>query len=191
MGEAEGYFDYLTQRSILGYAYRKYFLYPRLVKYLEKPVLDYGCGIGDFLHCYPETIGVDINRQTVAHCLARGGKVHFLEKGNVLPFPDNFFSGIVIDNVLEHISLQKVVIVISELVRVLRVGGRIVAGVPGSRGYQNDPDHKVAYSRADLIALFEHAGLVLEDSFYMPLNTPIPDKYLSAHCLYAVFRYDR
>ena len=61
MTDYQDYFNYLRGRSRLGLLYRKYWLYPRLNKYLYGDVLDVGCGVGDLLSFRPSTIGVDVN----------------------------------------------------------------------------------------------------------------------------------
>ena len=65
------YFEYLKDRSILGFFYRNFFLYPKLNKLLDAQTLDIGCGVGDFLKFRPNTIGVDINKNCIDWCLDR------------------------------------------------------------------------------------------------------------------------
>lgn len=55
------YFQYLKSRSFLGNIYRKYYLYPKLGRYLKCWLLDIGCGIGDILVFRSNSVGVDIN----------------------------------------------------------------------------------------------------------------------------------
>ena len=43
------YTSYLRKRSLLGYLYRKFWLYPGLSKFINGKCIDIGCGIGDFL----------------------------------------------------------------------------------------------------------------------------------------------
>ena len=62
------YFKYLSKRSILGVLYRRYRLYPMLCRYLKGNVLDYGCGIGDFLKYHENSIGIDITIGMFKRC---------------------------------------------------------------------------------------------------------------------------
>ncbi|HRE15454.1 MAG TPA: methyltransferase domain-containing protein, partial [Rhodocyclaceae bacterium] len=144
------YFDYLRQRSVLALLYRKHWLYPRLCRHLSGAVLDVGCGIGDLLAFRADTTGTDINPRAVAWCRDKGYPAELMMP-DVLPFQNSVFDGVVIDNVLEHIADP--VPLLDEVRRVLRPGGRALIGVPGRRGYACDPDHKVYYDEAGLVAV--------------------------------------
>ena len=43
------YAAYLRGRSLLGAVYRRFYLYPKLGKFIKGRILDIGCGVGDFL----------------------------------------------------------------------------------------------------------------------------------------------
>ena len=49
---AKKYNHYLKGRRWTGLIYRYLYIYPFFIKYLGKRNIDYGCGIGDFLHQY-------------------------------------------------------------------------------------------------------------------------------------------
>lgn len=178
------YFRYLATRSRLGWLYRRWWLYPRLCRYLTGRVLDVGCGMGDMLAFRPATIGVDINARTVAWCQSMGLDARLMQP-DVLPFPSNSFDGIVLDNVLEH--LVDPAPLLGEIRRVLVPSGRVVIGVPGRRGFQCDPDHKVFYDESSLRTLLARFTFFPFRMFYMPLYWPLLDKRLSQYCLYGVF----
>jgi len=190
MGSEIASFEYLKQRSSIGKLYRHYILYPRLSRYLSGQVLDYGCGIGDFLHFRPSTIGVDINQHNVDYCVASKQNALLIEKSKPLPFPDETFSGVIMDNVLEHIEPHEASKVLLEIARVLKPRANFLIGVPGTKGYQSDLDHKVMYTKEGLVALMHEFGFTLRKAFYMPLNSQLLDHYLSAHCLYTIFQRD-
>ncbi|MFT4803788.1 MAG: SAM-dependent methyltransferase [Psychroserpens sp.] len=185
MAEKAEYFDYLKQRSKLGFFYRKYWLYPRLTRCLKGKALDIGCGIGDFLACRPNTLGVDINEKTVSWCQDLGYLVDLMEVDK-LPYEEASFDSIMMDNVLEHIVDPKPIL--NEINRVLLSGGTLIVGVPGSLGYQRDPDHKVFYSKETLVNTLKNAGFVDEKVFAMPLDFDWLETRLTQYCIYGVFK---
>lgn len=181
----EDYFAYLKRRSHIGLAYRRYWLYPSLSKYLPGTALDIGCGIGDFLAYRKQTVGVDINEFNVDWCRSQGHSVRLM-KEDELPFPDNTFDSIIMDNVLEHIDEPRQIL--SEAHRVLTSGGVFVVGVPGTLGYSADSDHKVFYSREKLKKTMMDANFTVCKVFSMPANLKWLDKYISQYCEYGVFK---
>lgn len=186
-GDEIDYFDYLRRRSTLAWYYRKYWLYPRLCKHLEGNVLDVGCGIGDLLAFRRNTIGADINPRAVAWCREHGHKAELMLP-NVLPFDASQFDGVVLDNVLEHITDPKPLL--AEVRRVLSPGGCVLIGVPGQRGYASDPDHKVFYDATALVAVLASARFELRRLLFMPLKSTWLDARLRQYCVYGLFQRD-
>lgn len=180
------YSDYLRKRSFAGFLYRKFWLYPRLARRLTGRVLDYGCGIGDFLRFRNDTIGADINEYNVGYCIQKGLEALVVES-NHIPVEDGHFDGVMLDNVLEHIPADSVDPVIAEIKRVLKPGGTIVAGVPGHKGYHSDPDHKVMYTENSLAALFARHGFETKEVFLMPFACRKLEHIMRQFCIYAVF----
>jgi SAM-dependent methyltransferase len=182
----ESYFAYLRKRSIKSYIYRKFWLYPFLRQHLSGRVLDVGCGTGDFLaSCCPGSIGTDINPLAVEWCRERGLEAVVMEEG-CIPFPDNSFDSVVLDNVIEHLSdpMQ----MLREVCRVLTSRGILVAGVPGIRGYARDPDHKVFYDEAALVEVMAKVGLERTALFHMPIRSSWLRAHVRQYCIYGVFR---
>jgi len=178
------YYEYLKRRSRLGLLYRRWWLYPRLCKYLSGKVLDIGCGVGDMLAYRDNTIGVDVNPHTIKWCKSQGYIAEHMEENN-LPFSDDSFDSILLDNVLEHILSPEHLL--GEINRVLSLKGILLIGVPGKKGYEADPDHKVFYNKDSLNDLLANVGFVPRTSFYMPLAVKALDSRLSQFCLYGVF----
>jgi len=184
MAENDEYFNYLKQRSRLGLLYRKFLLYPKLIKYLRGEVLDVGCGIGDMLRFRPGTIGADINPLTIDWLKSQGLNAYLMESDK-LPFRDAGFDSVVLDNVLEHIADPTVLL--SEIKRVLRPSGWLLLGVPGERGYASDDDHKVFYGQDLLTSVISAAGFRPITFFYTPFRSRWLDVNVRQYCLYGVF----
>jgi SAM-dependent methyltransferase len=101
-----------------------------------RTVLDAGCGTGEFAERIRRELGaevyaLDLSSRMVELTIARGvdaqpGDLH------ALPFPDGTFDVVVANWVLHH--LESVELGVGELARVLRPGGRLVAGAEG-RGH--------------------------------------------------------
>lgn len=185
MIDQEQYSAYLAKRSWIGSVYRSVLLYPRLCRYLKGRALDIGCGIGDMLKFRPGTIGVDVNPFNVDICTQRGLTTQVMDI-DVLPFPDGSFDSALLDNVLEHIESPERLL--AETFRVLVPNGRLIVGVPGVKGQQSDPDHKVFYGESALMALAKGNGFTVDKFFHMPL---CKSKWLSAnvrqYCIYSVW----
>jgi SAM-dependent methyltransferase len=181
----EAYFAYLRRRSLTGFLYRKLWLYPFLKRHLPGRVLDVGCGIGDFLKSCPRAIGTDINPLTVQWCRGHGLNVTLMEADR-LPFDDASFDGVVLDNVLEHLSEPKPLL--TEIRRVLRPGGVCVVGVPGPRGYAADDDHKKYYDEPLLRQVLAEARFASVKMVYQPFRNDALARRLPQFALYGVFR---
>jgi SAM-dependent methyltransferase len=180
----EDYYNYLSQRRLLGLIYRKFYLYPCISRYLKGRVLDVGCGIGDFLSYRNHTIGVDINPFTVTFCKDRGYKAHLIN-GGYFPFPEESFDGAIMDNVLEHISDPKSILV--SVHRVLRHGGIFIVGVPGIKGYNSDYDHKIFYDENTLIKILEDSGFIRSNCIHIPFKSGLLNKHMRQYCIYGIF----
>ena len=146
-------------------------------------MLDVGCGIGD----RSGTVGTDINSRAVAWCRDNGYRAELMML-DTLPFKIAVFDGVVLDSVLEHIvSLEPL---LAEVRRVLRPGARVMIGVPGSKGYASDPDHKVFYDKALLVAVMAAEEFTVEELLPMPLKSSLLDAHMRQYCLYGVFQRD-
>ncbi|MDY0059523.1 MAG: methyltransferase domain-containing protein [Myxococcota bacterium] len=99
-------------------------------------VLEVGCGPGDLLLRLPGArlvVGLDLSARLLRRARARTGtKVAFL-RGDAegLPLRDGTFDRVLCSEVLEHTLHPGVVL--AEIARVLRVGGRAVVSVPEER----------------------------------------------------------
>lgn len=181
----DDYFAYLQSRSRLGQIYRKYWLYPRLTKCLRGRALDIGCGIGDMLSFRSGTVGTDISARTVDYCNARGLDARLMTL-DVLPFQDGEFDSVLLDNVLEH--LQDPRALLADIRRVLKIGGVLLVGVPGAKGWSTDPDHKEHYDENRLIACLRNARFEHAKSFVTPLwRSDFLSQRIRQYCIYGQF----
>ncbi len=186
MTDDQLYFEYLKTRSHLGSMYRRLCLYPRISKRLRGRALDIGCGIGDMLAHRPDTLGVDINPRTVEYCRSLGLPASQMAVDHV-PHADQDFDSVLLDNVLEHITDPNTIL--GEVHRVLRPSGRLVVGVPGRKGWDSDPDHKVFYDEATLRATIEVKGFTWEETFFTPMwESEWLGRVIRSYCVYGVFR---
>lgn len=186
MSDHSEYFKYLKSRSRLGGIYRRFWLYPRIAKNLSRRTLDVGCGIGDFLAFRAGTIGTDINAPCVEYCFANGLDARLMTE-NVLPFNSGEFDSVLLDNVLEHLTDPAPLL--TEIRRVMRTDGRFVVGVPGTKGWSSDDDHKTFYDEAGLCATIERAGFATLFTFATPMwKSDFLSKRIRQYCIYSCFR---
>lgn len=94
--------------------------------------LEYGCGPGSMLKLVAaqcdECWGVDVDIERAAS--ERLASVHLKEISpeGTLPFEDNYFDTVSIQEVIEHVADEKKVL--SELTRVLKPGGQLILTTP-------------------------------------------------------------
>lgn len=97
----------------------------------KKPVLDIGCGWGEFAGVVFNRLemGIDINESELKDALngKRYKKVLWAD-GRKLPFKDNSYSTVVSVSVLEHINNSSQVL--TEVYRILKPGGVFAFSVP-------------------------------------------------------------
>lgn len=178
------YFKYLNTRSKIGLYYKKFYLYPKIQKLLTNPVLDVGCGIGDYLNFNPKAIGIDINQYNIDFINKRNLKAFKMEVDQI-PFKKNSFPSILMDNVLEHIKDPNKIIL--EMKRVLIPGGKLVIAVPGIKGFESDSDHKIFYTEKKLNLLLSEYGFRFVKTFIMPIEIRLLSKFLKSYCIYSLF----
>jgi len=92
------------------------------------------------------------------------------------------------DNVLEHLNVPHPLL--CEICRVMQLGGTLVVGVLGTRGYDTDPDHKVYYDEAALVSTMATLGFCLRQVFHAPMRSDWMNKRMRQYCLYGVFGND-
>lgn len=79
--------------------------------------------------------------------------VDVLGDAHRLPFKDNTFDAVILEAVLEHVIDPEVVV--SEVFRVLKIGGWVCAAVPFIQGYHASPEDYQRYTVDGLRHLFQ------------------------------------
>lgn len=117
-------------------------------------VIDIGCGRGEWLEILNETgikaRGVETNRVLIEQCRERGLEV---VEEDMLAYlrnlPDESIGAITGFHIIEHVSLDALVILLDEALRVLRPGGVAIFETPnpenvlvGSNFFYLDPTHR-------------------------------------------------
>ena len=102
---------------------------------IKGKIFDNGCGIGQYVaHLTPlggKVIGLEYDYDQVRQAKTRGDKL-FQGAGEHLPIPNHVFDLILSHEVLEHVQNDRDAV--TEMVRTLKPGGRIVLFCP-NRGY--------------------------------------------------------
>lgn len=146
------YFHRLRRISFKGRLYKRFISSPILflcARAFGPRLIEVGSGTGaGVLGAFPScVVGVEINPFAVAYSKSIGLRASLIEDG-VFPAGDGVFDACVLDNVLEHIEDPRTVL--DECWRITSPSGGLVIAVPGSRGFEGDPDHKVFYGEDDL-----------------------------------------
>ena len=185
MSYEKKYYSYLRKRSFKSFLYRKYFIYPKYKPYMSGLLLDVGCGIGEILEYYKNSIGVDINSECVKFCKNKGLNAHIM-KEDILPFENEKFDTLTFENVLEHIQNPNKII--KEIYRVMKPDANILISVPGIKGFHNDPDHKQHYDKKRLNEFFKINNFELIKNYYTPFKSRFLDEKARQYCLHGIFR---
>lgn len=101
-------------------------------------LLDYGCGDGKY---YPYLIkyglrsdniyGVEVSKTRINRCKQLGWEnVYYVEKGQSLPFKDNFFNVVNFMEVIEHIPVFDIEFSVKEIHRVISPSGIMMLSTP-------------------------------------------------------------
>jgi len=136
----------------------------------ERPILDLGCGRGEWLELLREqnlvASGVELSGAAVASCHDKGLPV---ERADALAAlrgrPDGSLGAITLFHLIEHFDLAQHTILFDEAFRALAPGGLLLLETPNGenfsvsgRSFWFDPTHRVLHTPASLLRWFLAAG---------------------------------
>ncbi len=146
----------------------------------EGPVLDVGCGSSRIIGALPPgSVAVDVLLRKLRYA-RRFGRPRVHASGFALPFADASFPCVLCSQVIEHVPKESPIL--SELVRTLKPGGRLVLGTPDYANWEwvvteklygffapgaYADEHIAHYTRAELIDRFERIGFRHEATRYI------------------------
>lgn len=140
----------------------------------KSKVLDVGCGVGILLEMlrgqgYCECSGVDISAKAIDMVRAKGFG-GFVAKMPHLPIPDNEFDVAIGTELIEHLDAPN--LTLSQMVRVVRPGGKVIISTPDSSlGTEDTLEHLHTFNANTLRELLEkfmadvHVEEIEEDGF--------------------------
>lgn len=140
----------------------------QMINPVAKRVLDLGCGDGHTVKILQELlpnaniIGLTANEEEAKDNSNDALQITFGDAHN-LPFADSFFDVIYARHVLEHCIAP--FIAISELNRVLSLGGQAIIAVPENNEWADSyPDHYSVLSQSMWEKLFTQCGFTIKES---------------------------
>lgn len=152
----------------------------------EMPLLDLGCGRGEWLgllreHGYTAT-GIDSNSRMIAQCQEMGLSVQQADAFQHLrSLADESLGAITGFHIVEHLPMPVLTSLLAEVVRVLKPGGLVIFETPnpanlqvGASSFYLDPTHQKPIPSSLLKFLLENAGL---QSVEVLALHPFPDDH--------------
>ena len=159
---------YLNEEHHWWFAGTRNILFSIMDKFVRKDknikILDIGCGTGIVmkkLESYGEAFGIDISDEAILFCAKRGIKNIFKADAAKLPFENNNFDLITSFDVLEHID--KPVIALKEIYRVLNINGIAIISVPAYKFLWSS--HDEALHHVTRFTISELKELILLNNF--------------------------
>jgi O-antigen chain-terminating methyltransferase len=138
----------------------------------ELPILDVGCGRGEWLELLRETgytaRGLDLNRVMLDECRARGLEVI---EGDVIAYlqslPDGSLGAVTGFHIIEHLPFTLLIRLLDETIRVLHPGGLAIFETPnpenilvGACNFYSDPTHRNPLFPPSVKFLVEQRGFL-------------------------------
>lgn len=165
----------------------RYLPYISSVVSRDFPVLDIGCGRGEFLGILAENgiaaTGVDTNRAFVEECKANGLAVDTGRVPDCLSvLGDGSLGAITLFQVAEHLEFNTLLELFRQSQRVLRPGGVLIVEIPnittlsvGASTFWIDPTHVRPLHPEVVKFLAQIAGLSVTDMVYSSPALVVPD----------------
>lgn len=118
-------------------------------------VLDVGAGEAPYAELFAHTEYVTLDWEASPHAGARGAMV--IGSADAIPLDSGSFDAVVLTQVLEHV--RRPAVVMAEIARVLRPGGRLFATVPLAWELHEEPHDYWRFTAHALGMLLEDAGM--------------------------------
>ena len=171
-------------------------LVERTLKQLPRTadVLDLCCGYGFYFDINPRARGVDGDPVSVAHLQARGFDIVLSDVLLGLPYGDGTFEHVVAHDVMEHFTLEESSVIMREVHRILKPGGRFWVFVPNRKGFDYgvalDIGHKHYVTAADVETL-RNGLFELERAYPEPLPRMLGDHFTHNKEVFVLQRPDQ
>jgi len=145
---------------------------------LDLPILDVGCGRGEWLELLRESgyaaRGVDINRAMLEQC--RNRELEVIESDVIAylqSLPDDSLGAVTGFHIIEHLPFKVLMKLFDETMRILKSGGVVIFETPnprnilvGSGDFYRDPTHRNPIHPDTLSFLAESKGFVRSESYF-------------------------
>ena len=130
-------------------------------------VLDIGIGNGEMLYCmkqwgYDNYMGIDISQSAIKTCQARDLKCQLVENTNQFLLENqNKYAVITLIHVIEHISKDDIIELITNCRKALKKGGLLIIETPNMASYDNtfmrynDFTHVTGYTEASAAQMLQ------------------------------------
>jgi SAM-dependent methyltransferase len=136
-------------------------------------VLDVGCGMGrNLFHCGGNGIGIDIDPESLASCLAKGLVVYTPDEFDAKVDATQQFDTLLFSHVLEHMTGAEAEGLVSRYVPRLKPGGRAIFITPQEAGFRFNPTHIEFVDCNRLATIARGAGLTVTDEYSFPFARP-------------------
>ena len=143
-----------VRRKIILYFIKKY-------SRVGSKLFDFGCGsgylVGELQHLGYDARGNDFEKEAIDYGLSHGIRNLQIATEEKIDYPDGTFDIVTAFDVLEHIENEKPII--SELIRILKPGGRVIVTAPAYEwlwGVQDEVSrHFRRYTAGSLIKVFK------------------------------------
>jgi SAM-dependent methyltransferase len=139
----------------------------------EPPLLDVGCGYGFLVECARRfgiaATGLEMSAHALAECRARHPQadVRPWTAGTRLPFDAESFGTAVLNQVVDHFTIDENRLLFSEVHRVLRRNGVLLVFSPSRHNsFEVDTGHVTFFSPSEFRGFVERCGFRVESQPY-------------------------